>query len=140
MPVHTQILRIHTQDTDATGIVYHGAYLDFAERGRVEALRSVGAPPVALDREHGLAFLVREARLRYLRPLRLDDEAILRSGTIRIGGASCGIRQEFWRERLLAMWAEIDLACVRLDDGRPARIPPRWRAALDELRDLPGES
>lgn len=140
MPAHTQILRIHYQDTDATGIVYHGAYLDFAERGRVEALRSVGAPPAALADAHGLAFLVREARLRYLRPLRLDDEVTMRSGTIRIGGASCGIRQEFWRDGVLAVRSEIDLACVRLDGGRPARIPPRWCAALDELRDLPGES
>ncbi len=140
MPVHTLILRIHTQDTDATGIVYHGAYVDFAERGRIEALRSVGAPSRALGHEHGLAFLVREARLRYLRPLALDDEVIMRSGTIRIGGASCGIRQEFWRDDVLAVRAEFDLACVRLADGRPARIPKRWRAALDELRDLPGES
>ena len=140
MSAHTLILRIHCQDTDATGIVYHGAYLDFAERGRVEALRSVGAPPMALGHEHGLAFLVREARLRYLRPLRLDDAVALRSGTIRIGGASCGIRQEFWRADILAVRAEIDLACVRIDTGRPARIPQRWRSALDALWDLPGES
>ena len=140
MPAHTLILRIHTQDTDATGIVYHGAYLDFAERGRAEALRSVGVPPLDLAAEHGLAFLVREARLRYLRPLRLDDLVTLRTGTIRAGGASCGIRQAFWRDDILAARAEIDLACVRIDTGRPARIPPRWRSALDALWDLPEES
>lgn len=134
------ILRIHYQDTDATGIVFHGAYLGFAERGRVEALRSVGAPPKALTDAHGLAFLVRAARLRYLRPMRLDDEVTLRSGTIRRGGASCGIRQAFWRASEMTAWVEVDLACVRLDDGRPARIPARWCAALDELRDHAGES
>ena len=140
MVAHTMTLRIHYQDTDATGIVYHGAYLDFAERGRVEALRSAGAPAKALTDAHGLAFLVRRATLEYLRPLRLDDEVTLRTQALRLGGASCFIRQEFWRDDTLAVQAGIDLACVRIDGGRPARIPPRWRDALAELFNQPGES
>ena len=140
MPAHTMLLRIHYQDTDATGIAYHGAYLDFAERGRVEALRAAGAPAKALADAHGLAFLVRRATLEYLRPLRLDDEVSMRTQMRHLGGASCSIRQEFWRGDQLATLAGIDLACVRIADGRPARIPPRWRQALSELSDLPGES
>ena len=138
MPAHILSLRIHPQDTDAVGIVHHGAYLGFAERGRASRTRK--ARPCSAARSSGGTPTARRARLRYLRPLRLDDAVALRTGTIRAGGASCGLRQTFWRDDILAVRAEIELACVRIDTGRPARIPPRWRSALDTLWDLPGES
>ena len=34
--------RVYYQDTDAGGVVYHAAYLNFAERARTEWLRSLG--------------------------------------------------------------------------------------------------
>ena len=34
-------IRIYYEDTDAGGVVYHSKYLNFAERGRVEFLRSI---------------------------------------------------------------------------------------------------
>ena len=133
MPVHTLILRIHYQDTDATGVVYHGAYLDFAERARFEALRDACASPAVLARDHGLAFVVRRAELRYLRPLRLDDLATLRTSALAVGGASCRLRQDFLRDGTLVTRVAIDLAAVRTDTGRPAPLPTRWRAALAGL-------
>ena len=87
MPAHTMILRIHYQDTDASGIVYHGAYLDFAERARFEALREACASPVELARAHGVAFVVRRAELRYLRPRPHAPVAELRTAAKAGGGA-----------------------------------------------------
>ena len=140
MPAHTLILRVYYGDTDAEGIVHHSVYLHYAERGRVEALRAAGAPARALADAHGLAFLVRRATLAYGHPLRLDDEVVVRTELLRLGGASCDIRQDFWRDGVLTTRAGIGLACVRTDTGRPARIPPRWRDALGHMTDLPGEN
>ena len=92
------------------------------------------APPVkALTHEFGLHFLVHRARLDYLRPLRLDDIVTMRTGTHRLAPASCYIRHEFTHEGRLTTRADIDLVCVRASDGRPSRIPERWRAALLQL-------
>lgn len=135
MAAHEQSLRIYYQDTDATGVVFHGAYLAFAERGRVDALHAVGASAKALTDAHGLAFLVRRAELQYVRPLRLDDVVAMRTATLQVRGASCRIRQDFLRDGALTTRVEVDLACVRAADGRPVRIPPRWASALEALAD-----
>jgi acyl-CoA thioester hydrolase len=133
MAAHDQTLRIYYRDTDATGVVFHPNYLAFAERGRVDALHSVDAPVRALTDDFGLHFLVHRARLEYLRPLRLDDDVLMRTGTGRLATASCYIKHEFYCEGRLTTRAEVDLVCVRASDGRPSRIPERWRKALLEL-------
>ena len=133
MAAHEQILRIYYQDTDATGVVFHPNYLAFAERGRVDALHSVDAPVRALTDEFGLHFLVHRARLEYLRPLKLDDQVIMRTGTHRLATASCYIKHEFHCDGRLTTRADVDLVCVRETDGRPSRIPDRWREALIAL-------
>ena len=123
MAAHEQTLRIYYQDTDATGVVFHPNYLAFAER----------APVRALTDEFGLHFLVHRARLEYLRPLKLDDQVIMRTGTHRLATASCYIKHEFHCEGRLTTRADVDLVCVRESDGRPSRIPERWRQALIAL-------
>ena len=133
MAAHEQTFRIYYRDTDATGVVFHPNYLAFAERGRVDALHSADAPVSALTDEFSLHFLVHRARLEYLRPLRLDDMVTMRTGTNRLATASCYIKHEFHCDGRLTTRAEVDLVCVRASDGRPSRIPERWRRALLEL-------
>ena len=40
--IHRLIVRIYFADTDFSGVVYHGRYLEFLERGRTEFLRVSG--------------------------------------------------------------------------------------------------
>jgi acyl-CoA thioester hydrolase len=126
-------LRVYYEDTDAGGIVYHARYLAFAERARTEALREAGVPHDELVTQFGLIFVVRRVEMDYLRPVRLDAEVIVETGPWALGAATVDVRQRF------AVSGEppeetgrlrIGLACVRLSDGRPARIPQRWRDVL----------
>ena len=39
---HVLPVRIYYEDTDFSGVVYHGAYVRFLERGRTEFLRLAG--------------------------------------------------------------------------------------------------
>lgn len=127
---HTYKLRVYYEDTDAGGIVYHASYLRFAERARTEALRSRGVPHAGLVEEHGLLFVVRRVQLDYLQPARLDDELSITTETRAVGGASATLRQSFrCADRDVAV-LEVLLVCVGVADGRPARIPDRWRNAL----------
>jgi acyl-CoA thioester hydrolase len=123
-------LRVYFEDTDAGGIVYHARYLAFAERARSEALREAGVPHSELVADHGLFFVVRRAEMDYLRPVGLDAEIVVVTGPWAMGAASVDVRQRFEVAGRKVAALLIKLACVRQADGRPVRIPERWRLAL----------
>ena len=133
---HRYVCRIYYEDTDAAGTVYHANYLRLAERARTEALRELDIPHAEMTRQFGLIFMVRRAKLDYLAPARLDEELIVATRPLAITAASVVLVQSFHAaappHRTLAV-AEIQLACVRMRDMRPARIPPRWRDTLATL-------
>lgn len=130
-------MRVYFADTDAGGVVYHANYLNMAERARSEALRDLGVPHAEMLRDHGVIFMVRRANLDYHAPARLDDLLVVETRPLAIGAASVELRQSFrfagQPDRLLVV-AEIVLACVRMEDGRPVRIPARWRQALQAFQ------
>ena len=66
-------IRVYWEDTDGGGIVYYANYLKFAERARTEWLRALGHDQTELREKQGVVFVVRECRIRYRAPARLDD-------------------------------------------------------------------
>ncbi len=130
---HRYNLRTYYEDTDAGGIVYHANYLRYAERARTEALRDLGAPHSEMGRDHGLFFMVRRVKLDYLAPARLDEALVVVTEPLALRAASVELRQTVTRGEASLVVIEIQLASVRVADGRPGRIPPRWREALLRL-------
>ena len=58
---HRIELRVYWEDTDAAGIVYYANYLRFAERGRTELLRALGATrAINLDGGGSSALVIRD--------------------------------------------------------------------------------
>ena len=66
--------RVYWEDTDAGGVVYHASYVRFLERARTEWLRALGVDQMAFKEATGLAFMVRDMQLDFLKPALLDDE------------------------------------------------------------------
>ncbi|MDQ2805166.1 MAG: tol-pal system-associated acyl-CoA thioesterase [Pseudomonadota bacterium] len=126
-------LRVYYEDTDAAGIVYHANYLRYAERARTEAMRAMGAAHADLVRDCNLMFVVRRAELDYLRPARLDDRLEVVTEPVRLRAAAVTLRQSIRNDRGSCVVLAIELACVALGGNRPARIPPRWRAAFEQM-------
>jgi acyl-CoA thioester hydrolase len=117
-------VRVYWEDTDAGGVVYHAGYLRFMERARSEWMRSLGVDQMAFKQATGLAFMVRDMHIDFLKPALLDDEltvtvdvkerraaSILFTQTIMKADGSCLIR------------ASVRVACVDLQRMRPAPIP-----------------
>ena len=127
---HRYEVRVYFEDTDAGGIVYHANYLRFAERARTEAMRDAGAPHAELAAQHGLMFVVRRIKIDYLRPARLDDLVVVETETLDLRGATAKLRQSFSVDGNPVAEADVDLACIRVADGRASRIPPRWRILI----------
>ena len=65
-------LRVRFAETDAMGIVHHGAYLPYLEEARVAYLRAIGHPYLEVQAA-GADFAVLEVFVRYLQPLRFDE-------------------------------------------------------------------
>src|SRR5215472_6605591 len=74
---HVLPVRVYFEDTDFSGLVYHGSYIRWCERGRSDLLRLIGNDHRALlagsDGREPAAFVVRRMRLEYLKPARIDD-------------------------------------------------------------------
>ncbi|MGC8470200.1 MAG: tol-pal system-associated acyl-CoA thioesterase [Acetobacteraceae bacterium] len=138
---HVFALRVYYEDTDAGGIVYHASYLRFAERARTEALRALGVPHAELADLCGLIFVVRRIKVDYLRPARLDDALAVTTRVASLAGAAVRLVQEIRNTGgdATLVRLEVDLAVVRRSDGRPARLPPRWREALARLAGADGK-
>ena len=119
-------VRVYYEDTDAGGIVYHANYLRFFERARTEWLRSLGGPShseIAAARDE--VFVVRDLRIEYLRPARLDDMLELELAVAGGRRASLTLRQ--WAHRQgddeTLVDAQVRIAMIRRSDGRPVGLP-----------------
>ncbi len=115
-------IRVYYEDTDAAGMVYHAAYLRFAERARTELMRRCGGDHPSLLAEHGVLLTVRRCAIDYLRPARLDD--LLRVHTIVTGvrAASFDMGQQFICKGETLATMDLQIACVSRQ-GRPTRLP-----------------
>lgn len=118
---HRLPVRVYYEDTDFTGLVYHGSYVRFFERGRSDFLRAAGVGHAELmDAESPLAFVVSEMSLRWLKPARIDDALTVRTLYDRIKGPRLMIRQAITRGDEVLCEAEVTAVCIH-PDGRPRR-------------------
>ena len=128
---HQYRMRVYYEDTDAGGIVYHANYLRFAERARTEALRQAGIPHALMVEAFNRMFVVRRAEVDYAQPARVDEELVVVTTPISVGGASLILRQDVQgldgASRAVIF---VRLACVSVESTRPARMPPSWRDGL----------
>jgi len=129
---HSFALRVYYEDTDLAGIVYYANYLRYIERARSEFVRSLGMDQVQLKAETGIVFAVRRVEADYLTPARFDDELLVTTEPVKLGGARLVMRQRVLRGADLCFEALVTVAALQ-EDGRPARMPADFRAQIQAL-------
>jgi acyl-CoA thioester hydrolase len=140
---HILPVRIYFEDTDFSGVVYHGSYVRFMERGRTDFLRLTGVGHDALARgDHGgaetaegLAFTVRRMAIEFRRPARIDDVIEIVTSLKELGGARIVLSQLVRRGEETLVTAEVTVALITMQ-GQPRRLPDWLRAWL--MRGRPG--
>lgn len=138
MAAHTARFRVYYEDTDAGGIVYHARYLGFAERGRAEALRSLGMEVGRLASHEQIGFVVRRLTVEYRAPLRLDEVLEVETSLLKVTGARLYLTQKIInlsREGQKAVLLEVELGCLNTTTMMPARIPLHYRELLLQLQE-----
>ena len=121
--VFTWPVRVYYEDTDAGGIVFYANYLKFFERARTEWLRAAGINQQELIASDGAAFVVKNARIDYHAPARLDDELTLTLTIEKLGRASVQFAQKAYKGDALLVEASVKVGCVDLATVRPRSLP-----------------
>jgi len=130
---HVMQVRVFSEDTAFSGVVYHASYLRFMERGRTNYLRLLGTDHRALFEEAeretaGFAFVVRTMHIDYLKPAKMDDVVDIVTLPHDVKGASITLSQEVRRGGELLVEAKVRVAFV--SGGRARPIPKPLRLAM----------
>jgi acyl-CoA thioester hydrolase len=123
---HVLPIRVYYEDTDFSGVVYHGAYVRFFERARSDFLRLIGIHHIEMaEGTHGasLAFAVKTMTLDFQKPARIDDVLHVHTSLAEYRGARIRLDQLIYRGEQLLVSAAVTVAIIS-SQGRPARLPP----------------
>ncbi len=120
---HILPTRVYYEDTDFSGVVYHGAFVKFLERGRTEYLRALGVHhKEMLVLDEPIAFTIQRLDMEYLRPARIDEALEVRTVFYQSKGARFRADQSVWREDEELVHAHVTAACINLE-GKARRMP-----------------
>lgn len=124
-------VRVYYEDTDASGVVYHAAYLHYFERARTEWVRGLGLSQQVLMQEFGVAFTVAKLAVEYLRPARLDDLLQVDAEVETVKRASLEFVQTVASDdgAILAR-AHARVGCVDIQRFRACRLPEALRERM----------
>jgi acyl-CoA thioester hydrolase len=136
---HVLPIRVYFEDTDFSGLVYHGSYVRWCERGRSDFLRVLGNDHRALlagaSGREPAAFVVRRMALEFLKPARIDEilEVTTRVGTMM--AATLTLEQRISRGEALLFTAEV-MVVLMSAAGKPLRLSAHLRDALQAKNPL----
>jgi len=130
---HTLPVRVYFEDTDFSGLAYHGSFVRWCERGRSDWLRLLGVHHSELiGGGQPAAFVVRRLTLDYLKPARIDDLIEIVTGLAAITSATLTLNQTVRRDAVTLAKAEVLVVLVSAA-GKPVRLPERLKQAFAAL-------
>lgn len=119
--------RVRYAETDQMGVVYHANYLVWMEMARTELCRLRGISYREMEQRSGLHLVVAEARCRYLRPARYDDEILAAAWLAGAHPRMVSFAYEIRRAPDGALLATGETRHLFVRDGKPAKIPEEYR-------------
>jgi acyl-CoA thioester hydrolase len=123
-------LRVRYNECDPQGVVFNANFLTYFDIAITELYREAFGSWEKAMAEHGLDAVVAEARVRYLAPLRFDEEFELVARFARIGETSTTTAISVERAGEPVAEGEVRHVFVDPDSRGKIAIPPGLRAAL----------
>lgn len=128
---HSVNYRVYYEDTDAGGIMYHGNFINFCERGRSEMLRDLGLPASQVVEKLGTGFVVRHLDAEFTMMVHLDDLLTVKTRVKEMKNSSFIMEQELFCQNSTAFKMDVTLVCID-KNGKPTRIPDELRNKFNE--------
>ena len=123
--IHNFTIRVYYEDTDIGGVVYYANYLKFMERARSEMLRNLGidqAEMLDYNKPEDVSFVVKRVEIDFKHPAKFDDQLIVKSEIIKLGGASVIIKQDVKKNDQILVTGMIKIAAIG-QDAKPKKLP-----------------
>jgi acyl-CoA thioester hydrolase len=123
-------LRVRYHECDQQGVVFNAHYLAYCDICLVELWREAveGYAGIAAK---GLDVVVAEARIRFLAPLRSDDEFEMRLTVATLGTSSMTLEIVLDRDGETVAEAELAQVFIDTESGDKVAIPGDVREALE---------
>jgi len=103
------------------------------ERARTEWLSSLGFDLAAVEREHGIVFVVHRLEIEFSRPAQLSDRLDVTMTLAELRRARLVADQTVERGEDILTEARVTLACLDSSSFRAARIPAPLFAHMEAL-------
>ncbi len=117
--------KVYYADTDAYGVVWHGAYLRWMEAARVEFCERLGLNLIDL-KENDIALPVVNLNVRYKSSAKLNDSIIVETSITKFNGLSVRFTQTVKSEVTGKTFVEADVDVVAVNnDGKLYRRMPK---------------
>lgn len=130
---HQTDYRVYYEDTDAGGIMYHGNFINFCERGRSELLREIGYPASEVVSKLKTGFVVRALEAEYMAMVKLDDLLSVRSYVKQMKNSSFVMEQSIFCQNKVVFKMDVTLVCIDMQ-GKPTRIPQVLRDKFEDYQ------
>jgi len=132
---HVLPVRVYFEDTDFSGLVYHGSYVRWCERGRSDFLRLLGGDHRRLIDGSGsgepAAFVVRRMSFDFRKPASIDEVLEVITRVKEVGAASLTLTQTVVREGKPLVEAEVSVVLISVS-GKPLRVSATLREAFGQ--------
>jgi len=123
--------RVRYPETDQMGLAHHTHFLVWFELGRTELMRDLGCPYGEMEKEEGLFFPVIRLEAAYHAPALYDEEVVISTRIVRIGGVRVKFEYLVSREKDGTKLATGSTEHAAVDGkGSPRRLPAKVRRRL----------
>lgn len=127
-------LRVRYAECDPQGIVFNGNYLHYFDIAVTELYReAIGGWDEV--QAHGVDAVVAEASVRYLSPLRFDEQVELLASVQRLGDSSMVLALAVEREGETCATGSLRYVFIAADGGGKTSIPGPLREAMERYAD-----
>lgn len=124
-------IRVRYAETDQMGYVYYGNYATYFEVARVEAFRALGYPYKNLEAE-GIGMPVLSLNVKYHQPAKYDDLLTVKVSIPEKPRARIKFHYEVTnQDGKLINSGETELVFIKMDTGRPTRLPEKMGELLE---------
>lgn len=116
--------KVYYSDTDAYGVVWHGAYLRWLEMGRVELCENMGYTLIELEAQN-IVLPVININVRYKSSAKINDEMIIETFVQKFNSLSVTFEQKIFNKNTGKTFVEAVVDVVAIDkNGRLYRKMP----------------
>jgi len=124
--------KVYFSDTDAYGVVWHGAYLRWMEMGRVDYCQSVGYSLTELEAKD-ILLPVSSINIKYKSSAKLEDTVIIETEISEFKGLTATFKQTIKSKDTGDIFITADVVIVAVNkDGKLYRRIPEPLASIFE--------